>query len=149
MLLLYILKRTKYRILKCIERVGVGCPIFAYNFFSLQSEVKQKPFRFLFASFRETKKLICGFFRFNFVASYSIKFFASFRFLSLQFLSLMLIYKKGFRIKFLVSYNLILTKLGKIALSGQYLKRGGVVQYVHYRHRLNYNYNMYRVVHIL
>ena len=100
--------------------------------FFFASKRNRNRFASLSLRFAKLKNKYVAFFRFNFFASYCSKFFASFRFLSLQFLSLNLIYKKVFRIKFLVSYNLILTKLGKIALSGQYLKRGGVVQYVHY-----------------
>ena len=73
---------------------GVGCSIFAYIFFCfeakqseteshfrlcfflLRSEAKQKPFRFLFASFCETKTII-----FPFTSNFSLRFTSLFHFL--------------------------------------------------------------------
>ena len=56
-----------------VRRVSHFC--FLFFFASKRNEAKQKPFRFLFASFCETKKLIFALFRFV-----SLHFFASFRF---------------------------------------------------------------------
>ena len=47
---------------------------FLYFFASKRNEAKQKPFRFLFASFRETNKIIFRFFSHRFASIFSLRF---------------------------------------------------------------------------
>ena len=68
----------------------LGCPIFASYFFfaSKRNDAKQKPFRFLFALFRETINGFFASFRFVSLQFFRIVSLQFFRIVSLQFLSI-------------------------------------------------------------